>query len=147
MTTPFSYAVNFQIRHPTKHANELAVGFPWEAQVSWTVGDERTTPKGVRIGGTRSQSYCTFRVEKGDDGELAACLSRTTDALAVHREHLAELRRSGGRLSFYVYWYPNGDTGEVFSAELMAKMASLGIDFGLNVYDDRSEEGQVREFA
>lgn len=138
MTTPFSYAVNFQIRHPTAHADEIAVGLPWKAQVSWTVGDERATLKGTRIGGTRSQSYCTFRVEEGDDGQLAECLSRTADALVVHQEHLAELRRTGGTLSFYVSWYPNGDTGEVFSADLMAKVASLGIDFGLNVYDDRA---------
>ncbi|PHY13952.1 hypothetical protein CSW58_02465 [Caulobacter sp. B11] len=140
MTTPFSYAVNFQIRHPTAHADELAVGLPWKAQVSWTVGDESTTPNGVRTGGVRSQSYCTFRVEDGDDGQLAACLSRTADGLAVHHEHFAELRRTGGALSFYVFWYPGGDTGEVFTAELMAKMASLGIDFGLNVYDDRTDE-------
>lgn len=140
MTTPFSYAVNFQIRHPTAQANALAAGLPWIARASWTVGDQITTPKGGQIGGVRRQSYCTFQVEQGDDGQLAACLSRAADALAVHQERLAELRRTGGTLSFYVFWYPSGDEGAVFSAELMAKLASLGIDLGLNVYDDRTDE-------
>ena len=136
---PFNYAVSLQIRHPTAQADALAGPLPWRAASSWSVGDERSTPKGRALGGERSQSYCTFEVGKGDDGKLAACLSPITEELLVHREHLAELRRTGGGLSFYVYWYPCGDTGEVFTAQLMAKMASLGIDFGLNVYEDRSD--------
>jgi hypothetical protein len=40
-------------------------------------------------------------------------------------------------MMFYIFWYPNGDTGEVFETALLLKMAELGIDFGLNVYDDR----------
>jgi hypothetical protein len=42
---------------------------------------------------------------------------------------------------FYVFWHPNGDTGELFTPELLGKMASLNIAFGLNVYDDRPLAG------
>lgn len=56
--------------------------------------------------------------------------------LSTHEAHLAEVCRTGGSLNFYVYWYPNGDTGAVFSPELLGKMASLKIALGLNVYDD-----------
>ena len=91
------------------------------------------------MGGTRRETYCNFVVGDGDDGELAVCLEEAVDVLALHKGHLAEVRRTGGALNFYIFWHPNGDTGEVFRADLLAKIASLNIDLGLNVYDDRPE--------
>jgi hypothetical protein len=38
---------------------------------------------------------------------------------------------------FHVFWYPNGDTGEVFGTELLRNMAKMGIEAGINVFDDR----------
>jgi hypothetical protein len=137
MSQPFSYAVRFQIRHPTARAEELVAELPWKVANSWTVGDERATPKGAPLPGTRSESYCNLQVAEGDDGRLPDCLSYAVDTLGAHQDHLAEACRTGGSLSFYVFWYPNGDTGAVFSPDLLGKMASLGIALGLNVYDDR----------
>jgi hypothetical protein len=137
MSTAFSYRVSFQIRHPTARAEALSLGLPWEPSNAWTVGEDRVTPAGTRLTGTRRETYCNFPIAEGDDGALAACLSRIVEALSPHADHLAEVCRTGGALSFYVFWYPNGDTGEVFTADLLQKMASLNIALGLNVYDDR----------
>jgi hypothetical protein len=35
-----------------------------------------------------------------------------------------------------------GDTGETFSADLLGQLASLNVDLGINVYDDRGSAGQ-----
>lgn len=37
---------------------------------------------------------------------------------------------------FYVSWYTNGDTGEVFETALLKDMADLGIELGINAYAD-----------
>lgn len=37
----------------------------------------------------------------------------------------------------YAFWHPNGDTGEVFRTDLLRRMADLGIELGINVFDDR----------
>jgi hypothetical protein len=139
MGSPFSYRVSFQIRHPTARAEAVSIGLPWKRSNGWTVGEERVTPAGTRLTGTRRDTYCNFIVGEGDDGELASCLAEAVDALMPHKGHLAELHRTGGVLSFYVFWYPNGDTGETFKTELLQKLASLNIDLGLNVYDDRPQ--------
>lgn len=138
MGRPFDYSVNFQIRHPTAPVKELAAGLPWEMASGWTAGEQRVTPIGRELGGVRPESYCSFNVAKRDDGRLTACLSKTLDILSVHQDHLDEICRTGGCLNFYVFWYPNGDTGAMFKADLLDRMASLKIDLGLNVYDDRS---------
>jgi hypothetical protein len=138
MGKPFDYSVNFQIRHPTASVEELAAGLPWEMTSGWTAGEQRVTPIGRQLGGVRSESYCSFQITKRDDGRIPTCLSNALDILATHRDHLDEICRTGGSLNFCVFWYPNGDTGAVFNADLLERMAALKIDLGLNVYDDRS---------
>ena len=39
---------------------------------------------------------------------------------------LRELRATGGTVSFYVFWHPNGDTGETFDDGLLLEMGELG---------------------
>jgi hypothetical protein len=138
MGNPFDYSVNFQIRHPTASVKELAAGLPWEMTSGWTAGEQRVTPIGRQLGGVRPESYCSFQIEKRDDGRLPTCVSNALDILATHRDHLGEICRTGGSLNFYVFWYPNGDTGVVFKADLLERMAALKIDLALNVYDDRA---------
>lgn len=41
---------------------------------------------------------------------------------------------------FYVFWYPTGDTGEMFGTELLLDMAEMGVELGINVYEDRSRQ-------
>jgi hypothetical protein len=138
MGKPFDYSINFQIRHPTASVEKLAAGLPWEVSSGWTAGEQRVTPIGRQLGGARPESYCSFQIAKRDDGRIPTCLSNALDVLATHRDHLDEICRTGGSLNFYVFWYPNGDTGAVFNADLLERMAALKIDLGLNVYDDRS---------
>lgn len=108
----------------------------------WTAGEPRVTPTGRPLGGVRKESYCSFRVARRDDGELARSISEIMDVLEAQRSHLEEITRTGGRLNVYALWYPCGDTGETFSADLLGRLASLNVDLGINVYDDRRSEGQ-----
>lgn len=140
MAKVFDYAVSLQIRHPAAPANELAAVFPWPMTSGWTAGEPRATPVGRELGGVRSESYCSLEIAHGDDGELTACLSRAVELIQANEKRWNEFRRTGGRLNFYVFWYPNGDTGAVLNADLLGDMAALEIDLGLNVYEDRSTD-------
>ena len=91
---------------------------------------------GSPLGGVYKHSYCSFDLASQEDGELAQCLRDAVARLTPKEEFLQELRMSGGSAMFFVFWYPNGDTGEVFEVGLLKKMAELGIDLGLNVYAD-----------
>lgn len=141
MGATFEYAVSLQVRHPTAPADELAAAFPWPMTSSWNAGDASATPKGRALGGIRSESYCSLKVANGHDAGLAACLAQAVDLISADDKRWVDFRQTGGRLSFYVFWYPDGDTGALFDAGLLGKMAALGIDLGLNVYEDQSRDG------
>lgn len=95
-------------------------------------------PNGRNLGIARAETYCLFPVGGGDDGALAERLQACLIGLEPHSAFLLDLKATGGALLFYAFWYPDGDTGEVFGADLLARMAALGIDLGINVYDDRA---------
>jgi hypothetical protein len=103
----------------------------------WTAGEARKTPRGAPLEGLHDESYCCFDIGSGDDGELARCLDVGLTSLAPAGEFLREARATGGSLMFYAFWHPNGDTGEVFGTDLLRRMANLGIELGINVFDDR----------
>ena len=106
---------------------------PMPAQIGWTVGEPRRTPKGQVLEGYRRESYCCCDVGGGDDGELALLLSRSLDLLEKLHDVLLDLKARGASFAFFVSWNPDGDSGETFDVELLRRLSDLGIALGLNV--------------
>jgi hypothetical protein len=140
MGNRFDYHVSFRVTHPTLDAGAIAAQLRMTPKFCWTSGEPRKTPRGTPLQGVREESYCTFDIGSGDDGEIARCLSTALEGLRAEAEFLRHLRDAGGSLMFYVYWYPNGDTGELFATDLLRDMAEMGIELGINVYDDRPSD-------
>ena len=137
MKTPFDYAVSLRVVHPAMDPDVICEALEWEAKYRWKAGTPRRTPKGTPLEGVYKNSYCSFDVAKGDDGELAACLRTAVGRLEKHAAFLRQVRSEGGEIMFYVFLYPNGDTGETLDVDLLSRMAGMGIELGVNVYDDR----------
>jgi hypothetical protein len=133
MGNPFDYRVSLRVTHPTLDPRAIANHLGMEPKVSWKAGDPRKTPKGTLLEGSRNESYCTFEIGMGSDGELAQCLTTAVDNLQDQSEFLREIRAAGGSLMFYAFWHHTGDTGQVFAMDLLRKMADLEIDLGINV--------------
>lgn len=133
----FDYSIRLQFRHPVMHPEMIASGLSLEAQFVHVAGQPRKTPNGIKTGGVYKQSYvCTHSVD-GTDGRIAETISEWLDRLEPAYEFLQEFRRTGGTVNFNIFWYPNGDTGAVFDACLLDRIIKLGLDLGINVYDDR----------
>ena len=111
----------------------LRTALPFPPDHAWTAGEPRITPTGQPLDGTYRDSYCTCGVGRGDDGELAILLGRTLDILEDRRDVLLDLRAKGATVAFFVTWAPDVDSGETFDADLLGRMAGLGIALGLNV--------------
>jgi hypothetical protein len=140
MSAEFDFKVVLMVKHPTRTFAEISAAVGREAKYGWTVGEPRKTPVGRALGGFRDESYCGFEIGSGNDGALASFLNRAMLKLKPVREALRELRATGGSLTLVVTWYPNGDTGENFSMPLLREMTDMGIELGINVYDDRGSE-------
>jgi len=147
MKKPFEFAVSLRVVHPTMDPDLICKSLDWEAEYRWKAGAPRQTPKGTPLEGHYRSSYCSFEILSGDDGELAHCLRAAVERLEKYADFLRQMRADGGKIQFYVFWYPNGDMGETFSVDLLSRMAALGIDLGLNVYDDRHAETDPKPAA
>lgn len=132
----FSYGVSLQIRHPDADPQQIAAGIGLTPERCWAVGDARETPKGNPLLGTRTESYCVFDLGSGDDGALADLLREVLKGLEHAAAFIGELRDTGGKLNFYVFW-TLGERGELFDAALLADMARLGIDLGIEPVKDK----------
>jgi hypothetical protein len=126
----FNYGVSLQVRHPNADPRSVVAGIGLSPLRSWAVGEERATPKGIPLPGTYGEGYCVFDLGQGSDGELADFLREALVKLEHAATFIGEFRRTGGKLNFFVSWSP-GERGEVFDVELLAKMARLGIDLGI----------------
>ncbi len=111
----------------------LMAALPFPPGRGWTAGEPRATPTGRSLEGVYRDSYCVCDIGEGNDGELAALLRQTLDQLEERPAALLDLRAQGATFGFYVTWIPDGDSGETFDADLLARMAGLGIALGLNV--------------
>jgi hypothetical protein len=142
MTSKFDFHVSFRMRHPTISVKILVDALGLTPKWSWQVGEPRRTRKGAALPGRYADSYCTFDVASGEDGAITECLREFLAGLSsLQRDFICNVSATGGSAAFYVFWYPNGDTGEVFEADLLAMLGELGISLMLNVYDDRNTPG------
>ena len=123
----FSYSVSLQVKHPSADPPEIVSGIGLPCFRSWGVGERRATPKGKMLHGTYDHR---FEIGEGDDGKLADLLRQALKTLEPSAEFISELLRTGGKLNFYIGW-SLGETGEIFDVTLLAEMARLGIDLGI----------------
>ncbi len=135
MKNGFDYSVSLRATHPLLPAFEISRGLDKVASYCWDAGEQRKTPKGALLGGTRRESYCSFDVGEGEDGNLAQCLNVELDEIEKCAPFLNGFRSTGGKLEFFCFWHSDGDTGEIFEPQLLARMAALEIALGINVLD------------
>ena len=126
----FRYTVSLQVKHPEYGPESIVTAIGLPAVRSWSVGEERTTPKGTLLQGRYRESYCVFDLGDGDDGELADFLRKILINLEHAASFIKELRQTGGKFNFYVQWTV-GERGEVFDIDLLSEMARIGIDLGI----------------
>jgi hypothetical protein len=100
----------------------------------WEVGDEQETPKGTKLGGLRTDSYCSVDLGSTKRKYLSEQIEAALVRLKPHRRMLRRLSSTGGRISFFVGWFCDEHTGDSFDRQLLDQMADLRIELELNVY-------------
>lgn len=113
-----------------------------ERQHGWTAGDERVTPKGTSLGGTRAQSYWSARVTaeetSSEEWQLEDVLSKSIEKLEQHKGELQEFVATGGTLNYFIGLYGIRNYGLVFTPALMSRLANAGVELQLDVYPSQS---------
>ena len=126
--------LSLHLKHPTRDLSIICRALGLRPKVIWKKGDEWRTPKGRSIGRVRESSYCSIDLGAQSKVDLLKKIEAAVRLLTPHRAILRKLSSTGGRISFYIGWFCDEDTGETLSSKILAQMADLHIALDLNIY-------------
>ena len=94
------------------------------------------TPKGKPLQGKYSDSYWVAKLVKGGwpNKALAVVFNELLDQLAPHQGFFERISTEGGTVEFFVGSFFEGNSGDVFDCDLLARMADFKINLSLDVY-------------
>jgi len=136
----YHFNIAFRARHPHLDPDEIARVLGLVATFKHRSGAQRQTPTGTPLEGTYKETYCCFDMKLTEGLLLADALMECNSRLRPHKEFLASLVKTGGRLDYFVGWYVAGISGETFPVRLLSELAELQIDLGLDVYRSDSQQ-------
>ncbi|MBL8958076.1 MAG: hypothetical protein JNK82_45300 [Myxococcaceae bacterium] len=147
MSGEFTYSASIRFKHPKRDTTLFDKIVGKQPGRRWRVGEQRSTPKGNPLTGVYRESYCFYKIGKGDREDLCACLRKMNRRLARHKRRLAAWRKHGGTIMYYVFCVSEsgGVFGAVFPPHLLTQLGSLGIELGLEVYPPRRQQRRGEE--
>jgi hypothetical protein len=125
------YSVAFTVSHPNADPECISAAIGLSPRRYWRVGDQRVALNGAELDGTYSSTYCVFDLEDCAGRELSDFIGQMIRSLETCTEFIWQLRRTGGRASFYVLWEPGDHRGDTFDVELLSNLARVGIDLDI----------------
>jgi hypothetical protein len=131
---PFDYSVSFRVTHPSMNPDILCKQLRSNTKTKWQAGALRKTPDGESLPGVYSETYCCFELAHPKNVGLSEFLLRNNKKLFRYKDFLHSIRSTGGTLEYFVGWFADKDSGEVFELELLKQLAELGINLSLAVY-------------
>ena len=132
----YQYDISLRVRHPSLDPAEITSALGLNPSRSWRAGEARTTLTGNPLEGRYGESYWVAKLAKGEwaDKTLTIVINELLDLLAEHKGFFQRIRTEGGAAEFFVGWYFDGNGGDVFDCDLLARIAALKIDLSLDVY-------------
>jgi hypothetical protein len=130
------YSISLRIWHPTLSGDQISLGIGRVPEVSQSVGEQRTTPKGNLIGRINEETYCVFRLVNRSDGFFTDGLAELLSGIAQISPYLQSLRDSGGATEIYVWIFPEGEEnlGFILEFDLMRELVAHGLRLSVELY-------------
>ena len=141
----YRYVISLRVLHPKMDPAEISIALQLTPKVSWKAGNPSITPKGTPLKGLRKDSYWTCNVLKGEwpGKNLTDAVSDLVTELSSHKSFFQRVRSDGGKVEFFVGWFFDGNSGDVFDVDLLAKLADLGIALSLDIYPSSTNSNVI----
>ena len=138
---PYTFVISLRAKHPKDDLSFMSELFEKQPKVSWVAGDERKTPKGTPIGGSRTNSYWVARLtEEETDSEtwqLEDYLEKIYKEISPKLDSLVSFLESGGRLELYVSLFGARNFGLVLSPDLLSRLGTAKVELQLDIYPEQ----------
>ena len=141
----YRYVISLRVFHPKMDPAEISAALQLTPGVSWKAGDPLVTPKGTPLKGLRKDSYWTCNVLKGawPGKDLARAFSELVAELSSRKSFFHRMRAEGGRAELFVGWFLEGNSGDVFDADLLSALGDLGLNLSLDIYPPDQPQSNI----
>jgi len=131
------FNVDVLISHPVMTPDEITSRLGFEPHSFHCAGEQITTPQGKPVGSgvyhdTRWR-HC-FYLESHDQWFLFG-IDEMIEILVPHASFFADLRETGGSASVNISFLGDGYHGDNVPWQMLAKLAELKIDLGVQCFD------------
>jgi hypothetical protein len=105
----------------------------------WMAGEPRSTPKGNKLKGINKETYWTAELHReksllSQKMALEVFLTEQLARLKKVEKYFRHIRKTGGRIEFFVGLFSEKNMGAEVPSSLLATMGKLGIDLSLDIY-------------
>ncbi|TPG11353.1 hypothetical protein EAH88_02110 [Rhodanobacter glycinis] len=101
----------------------------------WSVGQERTSPRGKPLEGLWEESYWTTSLEIDPDEAIEIALVRIAQWLSRHESFLSTHNISGGSAGLFIGFFLEGfNSGFLLEPSLLAQYTLLGVALEFDLY-------------
>ena len=114
---------------------DITAALGLEAHFAHRVGDQRKTPQGTLLEGQYQDTRWrhSIRYELTDQW-FADKITTLVDSLVPHKAFFAGVRATGGDATVQIQFLGDGYLGDVVPLGVLAKMADLQLDFGIECF-------------
>lgn len=134
----YDYSISLRIWHPNMNPEYISSTLKVEPTHSKKAGDERSTPKGKPLPGINEETYFSYSIHTSKKLLLEEAIEAHLADLAKHKQFIEEILDSGGRLSYFIGMYLEGNAGLALTHSLLKKVSDLGIGLDLDIYPSDS---------
>jgi hypothetical protein len=128
------FSLQVRLTHPSIDPEVISRALRREADVMWKAGDERRTPTGQRLPGTRKETYWSRSHRVARQRRFFDAVSSVANQLADKAEFFRDFHQSGGEATLVVDLPGDVNIGDVMSAANLRLIAEAGFGLGIEVF-------------
>ena len=128
------YTLVLSIEHPTMDPAIISSKLGLEPRRSWAAGDQRTTPRGLRLARTNKTSLWRNWIEIEGRRHFSKDVSEVLLHLQEKADFIRELTDSGGSIMLYLQLPGDVNIGDELKWADLRQLAMLKIDLGIEVF-------------
>lgn len=129
----YSHKLTLQCGHDSADLSHLPALFGLKPGRQWRAGDPRMAPDGRALGHYRT-SYCTFPFDPPPGLSLPEHVAAVVERLKLHQDAMRVLSDNGTSFSFFIGWFSDFNSRDVFEWALLEDLAALRISLDLDIY-------------
>lgn len=131
---PYRLKIALRITHPFLTLLDITQALSLKPSGGWAAGDQRVTPTGHPLEGSRKGTYWYHDFPLSRNAQLSSSIRSLLDRLSSRKTFFKKVRAKGGTVESFVGWFIERNSEETLGQNVLKDLSNLQIDLALDVY-------------